>query len=441
MTSSVPPHSLEAEQALLGSLLLSPSLRPDVFSLVAPGDFYRPAHTAIYGVMQGMFLADEAIDHLSLADRLRASGDLERVGGEIYLLDVTQVVPTSANALQYAAMVKRDSKLRATIEAAAKAMSLAYAGDETAPDVGLGLMLGVQDTGRSQSEQASAVAERRLKAYLTPTPSIAIPGSAQRLHYGDTIVIAGFEGSGKTALAIQCLDVWRQKDRCLFLSYEMTADEIVDRFISRHVRIPTERALEGLDEDDIAVYRTDCASLLADRNLRIKECAGMRPEQLYSTIRSFGASGGKVAVIDYIQIARRMNVNDERIAIDELMLYIQQAGKSSGVACVALSQYSRLKDGESEPRVANLRGSGSIGQAAANVALMWAAPDDKQKPAKQALFEKGWMVDPDDRRILVRIEWGKARHSAKSKEYFLFNGSEMHFEPVEMEPDRKKGRR
>lgn len=431
----IPPHNLEAEQSVLGSLLLGAG--DAVFGTLEASDFYRPTHAAIFEAAKRLYIAESPIDHVSLADELERSNKLEQVGGKVYLLDITQVVPTASGAERYAAIVKRTSRLRALIKVAGSALESAYAGEDNALDGAMSGMLSLQDTGKTSARRLSEVTAERIDAYSDPLPTVMLPGSGQRLHFGDVVAIGGWEGSGKTAFAaIQALDIWRVKHKCLLLSYEMTAAEIVDRFISRAVGMPSDYAWDGLTQDEMSTYRKACSSLLADSNLTIKECAGMVPSQLFATIKAFAASGGKIAVLDYIQIARDQS-RDERPAIDSLMVMLQQVCKSTGVLLLALSQYARH---EGEPKLSNLRGSGAIGHAVANAGLMWAPEGkdpkterDAQTVIKEKLRKQGFMVIGEDPRIVVRLDWAKARHSAKTREYYVFDGSKMTFTPLERE--------
>ena len=126
LADRVPPHNLEAEQALLGSMFLSPEAVEVGLSALSAHDFYRPAHARIFSSVEQLYSKNAPVDQVSVADRLEASGELEQAGGKSYLLDVTAVVPTAANASRYAQIVKRTAVLRDLITAGGQIVSLGY---------------------------------------------------------------------------------------------------------------------------------------------------------------------------------------------------------------------------------------------------------------------------------------------------------------------------
>ena len=122
----VPPHNLEAEQATLGAMFLSAEAVEGTLALLQPEDFVRPAHARIFSAMSDLYNRSVPIDHLSVADRLESTGEIENAGGKAYLLDVTGVVPTAANWVRYAEIVKRTSMLRQLIGAGTQIVALGY---------------------------------------------------------------------------------------------------------------------------------------------------------------------------------------------------------------------------------------------------------------------------------------------------------------------------
>lgn len=432
MTSSrVPPHDLNAEMSLLGALMLSPSV--DVTDL-SPDDFYRPAHQRIFDAIMSLRSRGDAVDAITVAAELTAKGTLEQAGGKMYLLEVSGSTPIAANASEYARIVRRNSQLRTIIDVGTRAVVAAYDAtdaDDVLADAVTTLLALQQEGGGAEATVADAI-RRRLEDYRNPTDTLLLPGSGVRLHFGDLTVIGGRPGTGKTAYAVQVADVLASRGRKVaFLSYEMDLTEIADRLVSRATGQPSDYAYDGLTDGEVSVFEAACKSLLANRNLTLKQAAGMREAELASFIRSFAHRGGKVVVLDYIQLAFDSR-SGEYPDLTRLMRLLQSVGKSTGVAILALSQYSR--DGDGIPRLSHLRGSGAIEQEAANVALMWSPDDDEQFDYKAKKRDERYILDPHDAsKRLVRIHWAKVRHGKSRIEYHLFDGARMHFEPLDRE--------
>lgn len=435
ISDRVPPHDLTAEQSLLGSMMLSSDACSKAALLVTSHDFYRPAHGIIFDAILALRDKGEAVDAITVAAQLDATGKTQAAGGKAYLLEVNDATPIAANVGEYARIVKRTATLRAIIKAGTDAVSAAYGATE-ADDVlsaSITSLLSLQqDGGRRETSIADAV-RSRLAEYRNPTDTLMLPGSGVRIHYGDLTIIGGRPGTGKTAYMVQSAEALSVHGRkCAVLSYEMDVRELADRLISRAVGQPSDFAYDGLSEFEAETYESACRRLLANNDLILKQSAGMTESQIAAFVRSFAAAGGRVVFLDYVQIAADSR-DGEYADLTRLIRLLQTLAKSTGVAIVALSQYSR-EGASSQPRLSNLRGSGALEQEAANAGLMWTPDDDVQMEAKQKLRDRGYLLDVhDDARRLVRIHWAKVRHGETRTEYFLFDGARMHFEPLDRE--------
>ena len=422
-TDRVPPHDLTAEQALIGSMLLG------AHADVSPDDFYREAHGKMCEAINDLRAHGIEVDAVSLRDALPDDFPAS------YIFDVTDAVPTAANVKHYAEIVKRHAKSRTLIALGTLVVASGYDGSD--PDEAIGeamtALTNVSDTGHKRSVRLFDAVKKRLLDYREPTEMVMFPGTGARAHFGDVTIIGGDPGTGKTAFVLAALDVWRKRYKCLFLSYEMSADEISDRFITRAVKQPSEFAYDGLDEQELSVYERACSDLLDDRNLIIKEAAGMSEGQMVQTIRLAAAHGTRICAIDYAQIAHDDRGDNENASLSRFLRQVQRLAKSTGMAIVLLSQYNRSKEG-GKPRMGNLRGSGSLEQEAANVLLMWSPDYDSQEEYKRKLRDLGYLLDPTGPENIVRIEWAKRRHGQKgSTDFYLFDGRTMSFEPIDRE--------
>lgn len=427
----IPPHDLDAERAVLGALMLGGTLRST--PLVA-SDFYRTAHSHVFEAIEALRSAGEPVDAVSVAATLERSGALDDIGGRMALLDLTDAAPVSSHAQKYADIVRDKSRLRGVIRATTSAEAAAYEGHDVDQVVAshTAAMLALSDTGSRSSVAACTAVARRLDDYARPVSAARLPGTRTRLHFGDVCVIGGRPGVGKTALALQAVDAWREIWPVLFMSFEMSIPELADRLIARATGRRVEIAHAGLTDRERDEYRRETVSLLEDERLELVEAAGMSEAQTTASLRAFAAAGGRIAVLDYIQIAYEARTN-ENADLARFMRSIQQVAKQSGVLVLALSQYSRAPE-DGEPRLHHLRGSGSLEQEAATVGLMWAPEPDDCERRKRELRSRGYMLDVCDPRPLIRLDWRKVRHGRTAMDYFLLDGAAMRLEPISTAP-------
>lgn len=427
----IPPHDLDAERAVLGALMLGGELGD---TLLYASDFYRMAHRHVFDAIEALRSAGEPVDAVSVAAALETRGTLEDVGGKATLLDLVDAAPVCGHASRYADIVRQQSRLRGVIRATTVAEAAAYEGQDSGEVIAAhtAAMLALSNAGSRPSVRASAAVARRLEEYAQPSSAAKLPGTETRLHFGDVCVIGGRPGVGKTTLALQAVDVWRETWPVLFLSFEMSVAELADRLIARATGRSVGIAHAGLNDLERAKYRREATPLLEDQRLELVEAAGMSEAQTTASIRSFAAAGGRIAVLDYIQIAYEARTN-ENADLARFMRSIQQVAKQSGVLVLALSQYSRAPE-EGKPRLHHLRGSGSLEQEAATVGLLWAPEPDDCERRKRELRSRGYMLDVRDPRPLIRLDWRKVRHGRTAIDYFLLDGAAMRLEPVSTAP-------
>ncbi|MDH4140910.1 MAG: AAA family ATPase, partial [Coriobacteriia bacterium] len=249
----VPPHNLEAEQSLLGSMFLSPDAVEVGFSIVKAVDFYRPAHARIFSAMEYLFERGVPVDHVSVADRLEAVGDLEPAGGKPYLLDITQVVPTAANASRYAQIVKRTSMLRQLITAATQIVTIGFEAPDDIDEVIEDAERLIYDVTSKRVEsnfkriddllqigfhQLEELFERKEHVTGVPTGFRDLDKLLAGLHAGDLCILAARPSVGKTALALNMsINAAKRGASVALFSLEMSAEQLVQRVLCAEARI------------------------------------------------------------------------------------------------------------------------------------------------------------------------------------------------------------
>ncbi len=217
MAERVQPHNLEAEQSLLGSMFLSSDAVETCLDMVSEDDFSRPAHSKIFAAIRSLYVRGEPVDQITVADRLEAVEQLDAAGGKPYLLDITSMVPTAANAAHYAEIVKRTAVLRQLIAAGTDIVALGYDGTEdidavieqaekrvfdvTNKRVSSNFMP-LKDLMKTGFEQIEKLYDKREHITGVPTGFPELDKILAGLHAGDLIILAARPSVGKTALAL-----------------------------------------------------------------------------------------------------------------------------------------------------------------------------------------------------------------------------------------------
>ena len=427
LAERIPPHSVDAERSILGSMMMSEDAINDALGVLVPEDFYRPLHQRIFFEIQDLYLHGQTVDLVTVKDRFTEQSE------QIYLVDLCNSVVSSHHVVQHAQQVKRDARLRRLIVAGQQVTAMAYKRHDDAASEALNLMIQSQDSGAEATRLGDCVVNR-ISDYGHPTIDFSVPYSKVRMHFGDLSVIAARPGVGKSALAIACAEDWAGRWPTRFYTYEMSSEELADRFIARTMRGLAKGQLDLLEQER---YR-EATRHLDDLQLEIVEAAGMTLAQLYSGVKTFAARGGRIAIVDYLQLAVEDTKAGRVQDMSRLTKTLMRMAKDTGCAIVALSQFSRSAAAEQDkvifPQLHHLRDSGTIEQDAANVCLMALIPEEgKQGQELRAkLRGAGFVIDPTDKRALLRLDWAKVRHGEKRIEWQWFDGDTMTFDELDV---------
>ncbi|MDZ4179216.1 MAG: replicative DNA helicase [Coriobacteriia bacterium] len=379
----VPPHNLEAEQALLGSLFLSKDATEIALNMVTYEDFYRPAHQLIYKAMEHLYNTSVPIDHVSIADRLEATGDLDRAGGKAYLLDITQVVPTAANAGRYAEIVARTAMLRSLIEAATQIVNMGYQAPDDLQEVAeeaerlifevtnkriSGNFRAINELLELSFKQLEELFDKQEHITGVPTGFKDLDKLLAGLHRSDLIILAARPAVGKTALALNiAVNAAKAGATVALFSLEMSAEQLIQRILCSEARINSQdvrtgyikdpdwgnihRAMGQLAELDFHVDDTPATSIL---EVRAKSRRLMRDKP------------DGLIIVDYLQLMQPQHRRTEnrQTEIAEISRGLKILAKELRVPVVALSQLSRAVEQRAgkRPQLSDLRESGAIEQ-------------------------------------------------------------------------------
>jgi replicative DNA helicase len=380
----LPPQNIEAEQSVLGSLLIDPDAIIKVASFLRPEDFYREAHQVIYKAIRALHERREPADFVTVVDALSREAQLDLIGGSAYLTTLISMVPTSIHAEYYAHIVERTSLMRRLIEAAGKIAVIAYEEREEVDEV-------IDDAERILFE----VSQRRISKSLVPIDEIVkdyydrvefmvehrdepmgvltgfsrIDDMLGGLQPSDLIIIAARPGVGKTSLAIDiaCNAAIKDKAVVAIFTLEMSAEQLVQRMVSSHTGIDSRRLRLGRIENVEWEQFTRISGVLSETAIFIDDTPSPSPMEIRTKARRLAAEYDlDLIIIDYLQL---MEGGDRRSQnrVQEIS-YISRAlkglARELNVPVLALSQLSRAVEARQnkQPILSDLRESGSIEQ-------------------------------------------------------------------------------
>jgi replicative DNA helicase len=382
----VPPHSIEAEQSVLGGLMIASQAWDDVAALVSEDDFYRGSHRSIFAHMAKLMQAEDPLDVITLSDSLNTTRELEQVGGIAYLAELAKNTPSAANIHAYASVVQEKSALRALIAAANEIVDSGYNTEGRSSD----------DLMDEAERRIMQVAEERPKDGGLVDINPLLKGAVEKIdelfnsdgsitgvttgfndldemtsgmQSSDLIIVAARPSMGKTTFAMNLVEnaLLSQDKPILVFSLEMPSESLIMRMMSSVGRINQTKVRSGkLDEEDWPKL-SSAVSRLKDRPLFIDDTSGISPTELRSRARRIFREHGSIGMImiDYLQLMQVPGVTEGRTAeISEISRSLKAIAKEFNCPVVALSQLNRSLEQRPNKRPINsdLRESGAIEQ-------------------------------------------------------------------------------
>ncbi|MCD1261824.1 replicative DNA helicase [Paenibacillus athensensis] len=388
----VPPQNIEAEQAVLGAILLNGEALITAMERVTSDDFYRGSHQRIFEAMVELAEEDEPVDLITLTSRLANKQQLEDVGGVTYLSELANAVPTAANVDYYAAIVEEKSMLRRLIRTATQIVSNGYA---SADDIGLLLSDAEQRIMEISQRRSSTgfvsirdvlmdVFERVEFLYSHKGGSTGIPSGFVDLdkmtsgfQRSDLIIVAARPSVGKTAFALniaQNVGV-RAKETVAIFSLEMGAAQLVQRMVCAEANVDANRMRTGFLEGDDWEKLTMAIGALSEAQIYIDDSPSITVADIRAKCRRLQQERGLgMILIDYLQLIHGRGKGDNRQQeVSEISRTLKQIARELNVPVIALSQLSRGVEQRQDkrPMMSDLRESGSIEQDADIVAFLY----------------------------------------------------------------------
>jgi replicative DNA helicase len=398
----LPPQNVEAEQSVLGAVLLDNHAVNRAMELLTPEDFYKEAHRRIFKAIIELNDRNEAIDLVTLTEALRCRNDLEGVGGAAYLTELVNAVPTSANISHHAKIVHEKSLLRQLVQTSTEIATRGYESTERIEellDYAEQRIFGISDTKmkspfhpiREIVKESFEMIERRYeqKENVTgvPTGIPELDNLTAGLHPGDLIIVAGRPSMGKTAFALniaQHAAIEKRLPVAIF-SLEMAREQLAIRMLCAEARVDAHKLRSGYLGAADWPKLTAAAGRITEAPIFIDDSAALSVLELRAKARRLSRDQNlAVIIVDYLQLMRGRGTADNREQeISEISRSLKALAKELRVPVIALSQLSRAVESRTDrrPQLSDLRESGAIEQDADVV--MFVFREEVFKPSEE----------------------------------------------------------
>ncbi len=436
-SEKLPPQNIEAEQSLLGSLMIDKNAIIKIADLITEKDFYKDSHSTIFHTMKELYARHEPIDILSLTNRLEEKGELKNIGGRTYLAQLSNVVATSSNIVHHANIIQRKATFRRLQYAATKIAELGYQEDEE-----------IDKILDEAEQEIFNVSQKFLKNVFQPIDNLLTQafdridelhkqsGKLRGLPTGfddldkllaglqksDLIILAARPSVGKTSLA---LDIARQaaiksKQGVGLFSLEMSKEQLVDRMLCAQAKINLWKmrtgSLSDKDEDNDFARIGEAMGELSEAPIYIDDSPGCSIMEIRTKARRLQMEKGLgLIIIDYLQLMEgRGKYGDNRVQeVSEISRGLKGIARELNVPVLALSQLSRAVEQRRPaiPKLSHLRESGSIEQDADVVVFIYRKAADRNYATEDLTDEEKHITE-------VRVDKHRNGPTGKIKLYF-----------------------
>lgn len=436
------PNNLEAERAVLGSLMIDPDAIIKVASFLRAEDFFRERHAWLYEAMQALNERREPLDFVTIVDELERRNQLQEIGGPAFLTDLISTTPTSLYIDHYARIVERTAVLRRLIAAAGKIAELAYDESQDVDNVvdrAEQIVLGVSESRIHRDlmpiraimtnvvDQIDFLARNQGTLMGVPTGFTMLDRLLGGLQKSDLIILAARPGMGKSSLALSVAQnaAKRFNARAAIFSLEMSNEQMVQRLLSMETGIDSHRLRLGAVEEDEWPILLEAANMLATTNIFIDDTPAASVMEIRTKVRRLYAEHGlDLIVIDYMQLMTgqgNIGRNDNRQQeISYISRSLKALARELNVPVVALSQLSRAVESRSDkrPMLSDLRESGSIEQDA-DVVLF--------------IYREDYYTEDTERQNIADVLVAKHRHGATGTVSLYFRKELTQFRDLEIQ--------
>lgn len=413
MIEKVPPQNLEAETAVLGSMLLDRDAASLAIEMIDSTCFYKDAHKKIYSAIVKLYDGNKAVDLITVVEELKKTNALDEVGGPAYITNIASSVPTAANIAHYIKIVKEKHILRNLINASTQIVSECYNTEhdaDTLVDKAEQIIFDIaakkvearavplRDVIRSSIETIDNLYQRKENITGIATGYRDLDMRTAGLQYSDLIVIAGRPSMGKSAFATciaEHIGVIEKKP-VAFFSLEMSKEQLVQRMLCSHARVDAHKVRTGFLSQADWPRLVTAAGKLSEAPIFIDDSPGISVMELRAKARRLKAQHDiQLIVLDYLQLMQGPANSDSRQQeISEISRSLKALARELRVPLIAISQLSRAVEQRSDhrPQLSDLRESGAIEQDADLVILLlreeYYNPTEENKGISEVIIAK-----------------------------------------------------
>lgn len=409
----IPPHSIEAEQSVLGSMIMDHDAVIVASEILIPSDFYRPDHAQIFGAIMELYTGGNPIDLITIQDKLVQKGVLEQVGGLAYIAELASSVPTSAHIKQYAKIVQEKSTLRKLIKVSSDITAKSFDGDEPLDNIMNFAEKSIFDVLQNKkTEDFTGIDEivltsiekieeaHKSKGGITgiETGFIDLDQRTAGLQPSDLILVAARPSMGKTAFSlniIQTAGIKNKKSVAVF-SLEMSKDQLVSRMLCAEAMVDSQKARTGMLEKDDWDRIAQSIPNITNSRIYIDDTPGINVMDMRAKCRRLKMEKGlDLIMIDYLQLMSGVGDGSSRQQeISDISRSLKALAREMNAPVIALSQLSRACEQRQDhrPMLSDLRESGAIEQDADVVMFLYRDeyyhPDTEKKNVGEVIIAK-----------------------------------------------------
>lgn len=378
------PNNLDAEQALLGCILIDNEILADVLEKLEENDFYQESHQHILSAMKIIYNEHKPVDLVTLIDKLETEGNLEKAGGVTYLTELTQITPSSANYNHYFDIIKRNSVNRSLIRSSRDIIAFAQSSDDSMQSVQYAesLIYGISKTNDSSTmkdiresdgidqvlDKFQKLAESKDAFRGIPTGFTRLDKLTNGLQKSDLIIIAARPGMGKTSIAMNIIEnaALNCDKVCAVFSLEMPEVQIIQRLLCAYAGVSMSDALSGKLSPNDWKKLLKASEKMRKSRINIDDSSRVTPAEILSKCRRIKSKNNNrldLVMIDYIQLmssGKKQSEQNRTQEVADITRELKIMAKELDVPVIALSQLRRMQT--KEPQLSDLRESGAIEQ-------------------------------------------------------------------------------
>ena len=404
----IPPQNLEAEMAVLGSMLLDEDAISVASEILDSSSFYKDSHRKIFEAILSLYSANRPVDLITLTDALKKEETLDEVGGVSFLTALVNSVPTAANISHYVNIVKEKSILRTLINNATRIVSLCYESEGNVDEVvdsaekfifevsdrkSHGTYLHLKEIVKDSIESIDRLYQKKAHVTGIPTGYIDFDIKTAGLQSSDLVVVAGRPSMGKSAFALGIAEYAGvvEKVPLAIFSLEMAKEQLVQRMLCSHAKVDAHKVRTGYLATSDWPKLTAAAGKLSEAPIFIDDSAGITVMQLRAKARRLKAHHDiKLIILDYMQLMSGSgNIENRQQEISEISRSLKALARELNVPVIAISQLSRAVESRTDhrPQLSDLRESGAIEQDADVVVLLLREEYYSPTPDNQGVAE------------------------------------------------------